>query len=161
MSVAGVDTVKSLSELSNAIVHIGETVDVLTAATYTQSEAEVITPDDDYMMTHQQANVFFTMNALFGSLFVICFASTIAVIIRREISDIFLKLAMACMIVALALSAIMCFILASYESEEYLTEQSVPFQQVYFEVPFYFFLVVIASILFSWQQAYELYELHC
>jgi len=31
----------------------------------------------------------------------------------------------------------------------------VPFQQLYFELPYYMFLIVLASLLFSWQMVYE------
>jgi len=44
----------------------------------------------------------------------------------------------------------MCLIITNYKCEDYLNEQTIPFQQVYFEMPFYMFLVVLASILFSW-----------
>ena len=33
-------------------------------------------------------------------------------------------------------------------------EQSVPWQEVYFELPFYLFLIVPMSLLFSWRLAY-------
>lgn len=33
--------------------------------------------------------------------------------------------------------------------------QSIPWQQIYFEVPFYFFLIVPMSLLFSWKLAYQ------
>ena len=36
-----------------------------------------------------------------------------------------------------------------------------PFQTAYFEIPFYMFLIVIASVLFSWQEAYEMYYVQC
>lgn len=32
---------------------------------------------------------------------------------------------------------------------------------MYYEVPFYFFLIVIASVLFSWEEAYQMYYLQC
>ena len=92
------------------------------------SGGKVLEPEDGWEMTRGQANTFLLMNLLFGILFVICFASTIAVIVRRDIADVFLKHALAAMIVALGLSAIMCFILASYEVDEYMQDQTVPFQ---------------------------------
>ena len=123
------------------------------------AQEEIIGPD--YDMTDKEATVLLSVNAIFGSLFVIAWCATIAMIVRREINDLFLRYALICLIVALALSAVMCFIITSYTSQSYLNEQTIPFQQVYFEVPFYMFLVVIASILFSWQEAYELYVLQC
>jgi len=69
--------------------------------------------------------------------------------IRRKIDDLFLKYALICLIFALGLSTIMCFFITSYKSgEKYLNTQTIPFQQVYFEVPFYMFLIVFAAMLF-------------
>ena len=61
----------------------------------------------------------------------------------------FLKYAMYCMILAIALSSVMRFIATSYDPEDYMDEQAVAWQQVYFDVPFFMFLIVIASILFN------------
>ena len=73
-------------------------------------------------MTEEQTKAFLTVNALFGSLFILCFFGTIAIIIRRDIQDLFLKYALACLIVALGLSSIMCFILTSYSAISYMEE---------------------------------------
>lgn len=84
-------------------------------------------------------------------------------IVRREIEDRFLKYSIYCQIVALFFSTIRCFIVTSYNSESFvdLNEQDVSYQQIYFELPFYMFLVVIASFLFNWEHAYQLYQLVC
>ena len=89
------------------------------------------------------------LNFIFGAIFVIGMIMTIVMMKRRDINDLFLKYAMYCMILALALSSVMCFIATSYDPEDYMDEQTVAWQQVYFDVPFFMFLIVIASILFN------------
>ena len=101
------------------------------------------------------------MNAVFGVIFIAGLAATIITMVRREIEDPFLHRALTLMISALVITVCVCFTITSYQATEYLAEQTVPFQQIYFELPFYFFLVVIASVLFSWQEAYEMYVLQC
>ena len=63
--------------------------------------------------------------------------------------------------VALLLTTAMCFVITSYDSTQYLNDQTVYFQQVYFEVPFYQFLIVIAAVLFNYQELYEELNLIC
>mmetsp|Transcript_4190 Transcript_4190/g.5173 ORF Transcript_4190/g.5173 Transcript_4190/m.5173 type:complete len:100 (+) Transcript_4190:163-462(+) len=99
------------------------------------------------------------MNAVFGAVFLVGLITTVAMIVRREINDLFMSQSMIFMVLAQALSIIACFIITSYNPELYLDEQTVPFQQAYFEVPFYMFLIVVAAVLFSWEEAYQMYEL--
>lgn len=87
---------------------------------------------------------------MFGGIFVVGFFATILTMVRREIEDSFLHRALIFMLLALGITVCVCFKITSYAASEYLAEQTVPFQQMYFELPFYFFLVVIASVLFSW-----------
>ena len=63
--------------------------------------------------------------------------------------------------VALLLTTAACFVITSYDSTQYLNDQTVYFQQVYFEVPFYQFLIVIAAVLFNYQELYEELNLIC
>lgn len=90
------------------------------------------------------------MNAVFGVFFILGLVATIVTMVRREIEDPFLHRALTLMMIALVITVCVCFTITSYQATEYLAEQTVPFQQIYFELPFYFFLVVIASVLFSW-----------
>ena len=89
------------------------------------------------------------MNLIFGAIFAIGMIMTIVMMVRRDINDLFLKYAVYCMILALALSSVMCFIATSEDPEEFVSEMKVAWQQVYFDVPFFIFLIVIASILFN------------
>ena len=100
----------------------------------------------------KSADMLLTMNAIFGIVFFISLGVTIWMMICRKIDDHFMKYAMYCMVLALALSIVMCFIIASYNMDMslYLADQTIAWQQVYFELPFYMFLIVISSILFSW-----------
>jgi len=41
-------------------------------------------------------------------------------IIRRKIEDLFIKYSLACLIIALFLSTIMCFIISTYKSYDYI-----------------------------------------
>jgi len=116
-------------------------------------------PDSE--LTTEEAKNLIAANAIFGSLFSMFLCATIAMIIRRQIEDLFIKYALVCLIFALFLSTIMCFIISTYKSYDYINEQSVPFQQLYFELPYYMFLIVLASLLFSWQMVYEELVLQC
>ena len=71
-------------------------------------------PDRGDTISNDEAAALLTANALFGSLFIICFFATIMMVVRRKIDDLFLKYALVCLIVALGLSAIMCFVITSY-----------------------------------------------
>lgn len=123
-------------------------------------DAEVFVPAD-FKISTDQCDTLLGWNAVFGTLFIMLFCFTVALIVNRRIDDKFIKYALVCQIVALCISATMCFIITSYTSNSYLNEQTVPFQQVYFELPFYFFLVEFAAVLFSWQEMYEIFMLQC
>ena len=112
-------------------------------------------------ISETEAATLITMNGVFGGLFVVGLIVTTVLIVRREINDLFLRYSLLCLILAMALSSIMCFVISSYKSYEYIDNQTVPFQQMYFEVPFYMFLIVVTSILFSWWEAYEMYYVQC
>lgn len=76
--------------------------------------------------------------------------------------DLFVKRALRYLILALIVRLLMSTTVYIEEtSHETLNStsdseaQSVPWQQIYFEVPFYLFLVVPMSLLFSWKLAYR------
>ena len=112
-------------------------------------------------MTPEEAKILLTMNAIVGGLFVLCLIATILMLVRRNISDLFMSRSLYCMIGALLVTIVMCFIMSSYKPELFLDKQTVPFQQIYFELPFYLFLIVVMSILCSWEEAYQMYVLQC
>jgi len=101
------------------------------------------------------------MNAIFGAIYIFALLFTIVILVKRNISDLFMSHSLYCMMVALCVTIVMCFIITSYDTDLYLDKQTVPFQQAYFEVPFYLFLVVVTSMLFSWEEAYQMYMLQC
>ena len=68
------------------------------------------------------------MNAIFGCIFLLSLIVTITMMVRRKIDDLFLRFAMYAMILALALSIVMCFIITSYNPELYMDEQTVAWQ---------------------------------
>ena len=76
----------------------------------------------------KKATVLLTMNAIFGSIFFLSLVVTIVMMIRRKIDDLFLRYAMYAMVLALALSICMCFIITSYNAELYMDEQTVAWQ---------------------------------
>ena len=63
----------------------------------------------DCGIPESQVIALITANAIFGSIFLIGFGATIMMIVRREINDLFLKYALVCLIIALALTTIVCF----------------------------------------------------
>ena len=105
--------------------------------------------------------MFITVSAICGTLFIGCMIAAIIVFMRRQIDDLFMKYAMRNLIVALFLTTIMCFIITSYSSTQYLNDQTVYGQQVYFELPFYQFLIVIAAVLFNYEEMYQELNLMC
>ena len=68
------------------------------------------------------------MNAIFGCIFLLSLIVTIVMMVRRKIDDLFLRFAMYAMVLALALSIVMCFIITSYNAELYMAEQTVAWQ---------------------------------
>lgn len=64
-----------------------------------------------------------TLHAFCGILFVIGMLMTIVMKVRREINDLFLRKALYFLIFASAISAIMCFIVCSYNADQYLDDQ--------------------------------------
>ena len=115
----------------------------------------------EFELTTAEANYIIVANAILAGIFSILFCATVRIMIGRKIDDLFIKYALWCLIIALLLSTIMCFIISTYKSYDYINEQSVPFQQLYFELPYYMFLIVLASLLFSWQMVYEELVLQC
>ncbi len=74
-SVDAPNALETLNQVSEGVL------DVLSGGalgtSITDAGGEVLKPDDDYMMSDAQAKSFLTMNAIFGSLFVILFFATI------------------------------------------------------------------------------------
>ena len=83
-----------------------------------------IGPFDDpiFHVEVQKATILLTVNFIFGAIFVIGMIMTIVMMVRRDINDLFLRYAMYCMILALALSSVMCFRVTSYDTFEYMGE---------------------------------------
>ena len=115
----------------------------------------------DKVFTEEAARTLLAMNAAFGTFFLISLILTVFVLVRREINDLFMSRSMIFMVIAQILCIIACFIITSYNPDQYLDEQTVPFQQAYFEVPFYCFLIVATAVLFSWYESYRMYDLQC
>ena len=83
-----------------------------------------IGPIDDPILhvAVEKATILLTVNFIFGAIFVFGMVATIVMMVRRDINDLFLNYAMYCMILALALSSVMCFIVTSYDTVEYMDE---------------------------------------
>ena len=79
-------------------------------------------------MTVEEANLLLRLNALFGAIFIGALIATVVMLLRRNISDLFMSRSLYCMIVALIVTIVMCFIIHSYDLELYLDQQTVPFQ---------------------------------
>lgn len=81
-----------------------------------------VTPEEE------QCQTLLRMSAVFGCFFVISLGATVYMLWKRNISDLFIRRSLYCMIGALTVTIIMCFIMTSYYPEEFLDIQSVPFQ---------------------------------
>ena len=79
-------------------------------------------------MTVEEATLLLRLNALFGAIFIGALIATVVMLLRRNISDLFMSRSLYCMIVALIVLIVMCFIIHSYDLELYLDQQTVPFQ---------------------------------
>ena len=68
------------------------------------------------------------MNILFISTYICAFIATVVMLLRRNISDRFMSRSLYCMIVALIVTIVMCFIIYSYDIDLYCAKQTVEFQ---------------------------------
>ena len=84
------------------------------------TETDDVRVIQDRMLTEQEADGILLSSALFGTLFVCGFLSMIFMMVRRQIDDLFLRYALILMIIALFISSVMCFIMTSYNSSEWV-----------------------------------------
>ena len=62
---------------------------------------------------------------------------------------------MIALFIRITMSTKIAVIDKNHESDHFTADaNSIPWQQIYFELPFYFFLIVPMSLLFSWRLAY-------
>ena len=78
-------------------------------------------------ITKQQASTLLTMNAVFGSIFAIALIATITMLVRRDISDPFMSRSIYCLVFALSLAIVMCFMITSYQPGLYVLKSTIPF----------------------------------
>ena len=79
-------------------------------------------------MTVEEATLLLRLNALFGAIFIGALIATVVMLLRRNISDLFMSRSLYCMIVALIVLIVMCFIIYSYDIDLYCAKQTVEFQ---------------------------------
>jgi len=60
------------------------------------------------------------MNAVFGGIFFLGLIATVVFLVKRDIHDLFMSRSLYCMIGALLVTIVMCFIITSYETDLYL-----------------------------------------
>ena len=95
------------------------------------------------------------MNSIYA---VFCIAASVAVVYfigSGLIQDMFMKTALYWLLLALLIRIVVCSLVGFFDDESIILKQNVPKQQIYFEVPFYMFVIVIAAFLFVWLQFYE------
>ena len=68
----------------------------------------------------------------------------------------FMKYALRWLLLALAVRIVVCSLVGFFDVESLIMKQNVPKQQIYFEVPFYMFVIVITAFFFVWRQFYEI-----
>ena len=73
-------------------------------------------------VTEEEAKILLRMNAVFGSFFVVGLIATFYMLYKRNISDLFIRRSLYCMIGALLVTIIACFIMTSYEPQLFLNE---------------------------------------
>jgi hypothetical protein len=120
---------------------------------------------DEYFDSEEDAmrrlGFLLAVNTFFVFVFALLWLAAIYLAMSRDIDDLFVRYSLNFLIFALFLRTLCC-LLASLETEEdYLKQQTIFGQQVYFEIPFYCFTIVIMSILFSMQEFYMVLNLSC
>ena len=95
------------------------------------------------------------MNLVFGLGFLCFLLVVVWLLYTREIKDHFILLAMDYLAVALFLRVTMSTLTTCQDSADFSALENIPLQQIYFEVPFYSFVVVMIAMLFSWYQLYR------
>ena len=68
----------------------------------------------------------------------------------------FMKYALRWLLLALTVRIVVCSMVGFFDVESLIMKQNVPKQQIYFEVPFYMFVIVITAFFFVWRQFYEI-----
>jgi hypothetical protein len=95
------------------------------------------------------------VNNVIAILFLMCLIFALHIKIVYPPKDYFVNRALYFLIVSLVIRLIMATMRFFFEEKIDSGTQSIPWQQIYFEVPFYFFLIVPMSLLFSWKLAYQ------
>ena len=80
---------------------------------------------------------------------------TVYFLIKRDIRDEFVRRALIFLVVATFLRIIMSAGAAAQRPDAYSSLDNVPLQQIFFEVPFYAFVVVTIALMASWYQLYK------
>ena len=75
---------------------------------------------------------------------------TIYFLIKRDVRDEFVRRAMIFLVIAIFLRIVMSTGAGLQRPDAYSSLESVPLQQIYFEVPFYAFVVVTIALMASW-----------
>lgn len=75
---------------------------------------------------------------------------TIYFLIKRDVRDEFVRRAMILLVIAIFLRIVMSTGAGLQRPDAYGSLESVPLQQIYFEVPFYAFVVVTIALMASW-----------
>jgi hypothetical protein len=80
---------------------------------------------------------------------------TIYFLIKRDVRDELIRRALIFLVVATFLRIVMSTGAAVQKPDAYSSLENVPLQQIYFEVPFYAFVVVTIALMASWYQLYR------
>ena len=99
-------------------------------------------------------HILITVNIICGCFFLASLGAAIYLLFTRDIKDRFISLSLYGLCGALLSRVIMCTICAAEDDSTFEETQNVPLQQVYFEVPYYCFVVVTMATIFGWYQLF-------
>ena len=91
-------------------------------------------------------------NLVMGVCFLLLFFITFYLIRTRNIKDLFMGSVMYTLALALVLRVTMSIFAVVTPQPIYGDDRNIPLQQIYFEIPFYAYVVVLIAFLFSCQQ---------
>ena len=93
-------------------------------------------------------------NTAFIFIFGILLCVTLWLMYTKDIDDLFTKYSLRLLSGALSIRVFMCTLASRHTERDYLENQRTFDQQVYFELPYFPFLIAIAAILFSFEEFY-------
>jgi hypothetical protein len=112
--------------------------------------SEANTPDETPSEIQAETRTLLSINLFVALVNLVFMGITIYFLIKRDVRDEFVRRALIFLVVATMLRIVMSTGAAVQRPDAYSSLDNVPLQQIYFEVPFYAFVVVTIALMASW-----------